>query len=301
MKRKWPIFLLTVAALLAGCADASAKVSNPNEALITTDDFKVTKEEVYELLRSQDGSETAMNMILKSIVDKEIETTDEITEEANAQLDAAKEQYGDSFADFLKYSGYADESDYLESYLLPQAKKSRLLEHYIEENWDDLILKYYPSQVQMMAFDTADAAGEALDRINAGEDFAEVASELSSGQESPFDGQLTVVSANDEGTLATNVTDFIKNNSAPTLSGLIQNDSATQWYIVSLVSKDALSFRNDAIAAIKESSTLETEMMAYYYKKYGFHTYDVTLRDYLEENYPTYLTQYPESDTSEEE
>ncbi len=277
--------------LLAGCADASATVKNGSSAIITVGGKKVTKEQVYELLRAQNDSSTALNIIKTYICDKEVETTDDITTTAQASLQKAKDNYGEDFDTYLSYYGYTDENDYYTNVCLTDAKYAELTDTYVNENWDALLDTYWPSQVQILETEDADAATSALTQLKAGADFATLAASISTKSDTLFDGTIQVVSSNDSDTLPTFVQDFIKETNQAELSGVIQNDSGDKFYIVNLISKDALSYKKDAVAEIETSTTLETEMMAYYYKKYNFHTYDKTLRDYLETNYPTYLNQ----------
>ena len=289
--KKYLIILVLALLALGGCKDATAKVSNANEALITFGNTKITKGEVYEVLNRQDGFSTVLSNVRFTILDKEVETTQEMENSAKEKLEADKETYGEDFESYIKYNGFLTEEDYLNKYLIPNEKTSALTDAYIDGNWENILVSYYPAQVEMIECDEKAKATDAVTRLNGGESMESIANDLSTKSNDLYDGKVHVVSAADSSTLNSYIMDFIKNSNEPGTSQILENSAGDKFYLVRVVSKDALAFKQSAVESIKKASTLNNEMMAYYYKKYGFRTYDVSLRDYLRSYYPTYLNQ----------
>ncbi|MDD6467998.1 MAG: hypothetical protein PUF50_07430 [Erysipelotrichaceae bacterium] len=277
--------------LLVGCSDASAMVKDKNQSVITIGGKKITKGQMYEILREQDQSETALRLLTNYIVNKEIETTAEVEAEAKIALDASIEKLGNSLDSFLAYYDYENVDEYYEKEILPETKKEFLKDVYIEENWDAVIAYYYPTKVRIIETKTTEEANTALQEIKDGKDFEAVAKQYSTQSNKLYDGTEQLVSRNDSQTLTNLVTQFIRDAETPTLSAIIHNDAADKFYIVQITNCNPAQFKEEAMAEVASASDLETEMIAYYCKKYNFKVYDITLYNYLKENYPTYLNQ----------
>ena len=77
-KSKRNILLSTCAALLlAGCVDASAKLPNSQEVLMTIGKNNVTKGTIYSQMLNSNGSNIAYNEAKKVIAGLEVEVTDD--------------------------------------------------------------------------------------------------------------------------------------------------------------------------------------------------------------------------------
>ena len=277
--------------LLVGCSDASASVSNGNSAIVTVGGKKVTKQQLYEVLRDQDNGDTVLTLLTNYIVNKEVTLTSEMEAAAQAELQSTLDQLGENLQDFLDYYGYASTDVYYEKEVLPSVMYEYLPDAYIEENWDSVMEYYYPTMVRILETETAEEANNAKKEIQAGATFKEVADKYSTKSETLYDGNEYTVSRADSETLATNVVTVIREATGPTLSAVINNDAADRFYIVQITECNPNQYKDEAIAIVKESADLETEMMAYYCKKYDFKIYDIDLYNIFEEYYPTYLQQ----------
>ena len=272
-----------------GCSNASAKVSNGSESIVSVGGKKVTKQQVYEILRDQDSGETVLNIIINAITSKEVTLTSEIEAEAKVELAAAKKEMAEDYDYFLEYYGYDSDEVYYEKEILPATLYNYLPDSYIEENWDKVMEYYYPTTARIIETASADAANAAKAEIQDGKSFATVAKKYTTKSKDLYDGSEQVYSRNDSDTLPTFVNEFIRTATGPTLSGVISNDAADKFYIVQITGKNPEQYTEKAIAAVKESEDLENDMMAYYCKKYNLRIYDVDLYEIFKEYYPTYL------------
>ena len=272
-----------------GCSDASAKISNGNETIVSVGGKKVVKEQLYEVLKHQDSGETVLRLINNFIVSQEVELTSEIEAEAKAELAKAETDMGEDFQMMLEYYGYESKDAYYEKEVLPATMLDHLADAYIEENWDAVVEYYYPTQARILETDAADKATAAIEMIKNGATFEDAVKKYASNTKDIFDGAEHVVSREDSSTLPTTVTEFLRGSTGPTLSGVMTNDSQSKFYVVQITGKNPNQYSEQAIEVIKESTSLEADMMAYYCKKYDLRIYDIDLYEVFEENYPTYL------------
>ena len=141
-----------------GCSDASAKISNGNETIVSVGGKKVVKEQLYEVLKHQDSGQTVLRLINNFIVSQEVELTSEIEAEAKADLAKSETDMGEDFQMMLDYYGYESKDAYYEKEVLPAAMLDHLADAYIEENWDAVVEYYYPTQARILETDAADKA-----------------------------------------------------------------------------------------------------------------------------------------------
>jgi len=280
--------LLICLLVLVGCSDASAMVSNPNTAVVTIDGGKVTRKDMFIAMKDQDQDfKVAINFLVSYIANSQVETTDEITDNATKSLEEYQEQYADDFEGFLQAVGFATEEELLAE-LITYEKMNHLISQYIDENWDAIIENYFPRKVRIIETTDTNVASTALERIKAGEEFITVATELSDKSKDYFNGEEHIVTKLDA--LDESIVTFLRENNTPILSNIL-NVGAEKFYIVQIIAGNPEQFREEAKEAIMKSSSIETEMIAYYCKKLNFKVYDVTLYNFLKTNYPTYLNQ----------
>lgn len=272
-----------------GCSDASAAVTNGNDTIVSVGGKKVTKEQIYEILRDQDAGETVLTLINNYIASKEVTLTSEIEAEAKAELATAIDDMGDSLDAFLDYYGYESTDAYYEKEVLPATLYSHLPEVYIQENWDAVVEYYFPTMARMLETTTSEAANAARAELMDGKSFDEVAKKYSTNSNAIYNGTEQLYSRNDSSTLSSYVVDFLRNAEGPTLSAVLSNDAADKFYIVQITEKNPNQYSEAAIADIKESTELDADMMAYYCKKYDLRIYDINLYNIFQDYYPTYL------------
>ena len=286
------LILFACVLLLVGCSDASANVSNANSAIVTVGGKKITKGKLYELLKGQDQEfEVAMDFLISYIVNKEIETTPELEATAKENFESSKASMGEGFEDFLEVNGYKNEEDFYEREFLIPTKLNELSTHYIDENWDAVMENYYPTKLKIIETLTVEEATTALSDIKAGKTFEEVADEYSTKSADIYDGKEYILSRLDT-SLPAQIVKFVRDNNTPTLSGILTSDNnADAFYIVQIINCNPKQFRDEAVDLIKTSGALDSEIISFYCKKLKFKVYDVSLYEFLEVNYPSYLNQ----------
>ena len=151
MKR---LLTLSLSALLlvsaTGCEDARAKLQSSNDVVFTVGNQSFTKGQIYSILSSTNGANVAIDEAIKTICNVEIETTDEMKQNAQSILDNYKTMYGDSFLSSLKSSGMSEE-DYVENMIFSE-KETQLIEKYINENYSRIADTYMPVQATVLTF-----------------------------------------------------------------------------------------------------------------------------------------------------
>ena len=86
------IIALSLCTVLAGCKDATATVSNPNELIVQIGKDKVTKKDLYDRMVKDDAANTIISKAMEIIANAEIEDSEEITKKAQELFDSYKAQ-----------------------------------------------------------------------------------------------------------------------------------------------------------------------------------------------------------------
>ena len=277
---------------LAGCSDASAKLKDSSSGLIKVGNKTITKGQIYSTMVSMSGASTAINNATNKIAAAEVEVTDEIKQQAESSLNTYKSMYGDSFASYLESTGMT-EDEYVNEYLIPSLLAADLSTKYIEEKWDDLITMYKPVKATVLTFSSQEDRDAALQELNDGSSNAETAAK---NHNSTSDGSSKVYT-NQDTTLDTMVRAVL--SSMKSSDGWVDtqsSDSAT-YYLLHVDEDDTENYREELKTAFSNISNVKTDATTYYFKKYGFHIYDITLYDAVKASYPDNLVQDMPADT----
>lgn len=198
-KKKLAVLLSTalLATAITGCTAAQATATATNETAIATyTQGQLSSSALNDRLLSTVGMQTMLDMVDKEILDAIEPATEEMTALADDNIANIKSYYKEDFEDNLNMNGYADENDFKNSVLL-NLQRSAYTTKYIAENvlTEDELKAYYDNfEASVEAShiliqpesDTEEAqlaaekeAKDLIVRINAGEDFAELAKEFS--------------------------------------------------------------------------------------------------------------------------
>lgn len=175
--------IVILAISVVGCSE-EVVVARVNEE-------KITKDEFYDQLVTQNGEQVLNALIAEKIMELEVEKLNiEVTdEEMDTKLVEMQDYYGgeEEFDTFLTYVGYSldDIKDNIETNL----KLEKLLEPYIEiteeekKEYFEINKTLFDQQEQVKAshilVDTKEEADEVKVKLNDGADFAEIAKEYS--------------------------------------------------------------------------------------------------------------------------
>lgn len=190
------VVVVALAAVVGGCSGGKG------ETVASVDGNKITSDELYDVMAAQYGGTIVDTMITNKVIELEAEKqgvkiTDEAIEE---ELNEFIESYGgeDSFNSALEYSGITleDFKNDIEIYLMtvelmsPEIKVTEEeMEKYFEENKDDFAQSEEVRASHILVEDK-ETAQEVLKKINAGEDFAELAAEYSTDTSAKEGGDL---------------------------------------------------------------------------------------------------------------
>ena len=132
----------------------SAKVSKPNSAYVTIGNYKVTKQEMYEALKSGSGLTTLQEIVDKELVLKNVEYTEDEYEAAKDYiLYGSDDNYKDLSEDEESEKREKTKNDYLTSLRLMGYMSDEEMEAYL-----DLQVKRYLYALKVYLADQKDAA-----------------------------------------------------------------------------------------------------------------------------------------------
>jgi foldase protein PrsA len=277
-----------MAVSLAACDDATAKLKGAREPVVTVGKTKITKGDLYESMFAAVGEQTAINGALKVIEDAEVETTDDMLEEAQNTLDYYKTIYGDSFSSYLEQAGMT-EDDFINDVLLVSQKETALYQKYVEDNYDDVVEEYNPLMATVLTFSTSDEADAALSALKDGSStVAEIVEEysLSSSGES----ELITLDTTSYDTIALS---YLRSASVDDGWTKVPGSSTDTWYVLRVDETDPEAFKDTFVSWATQQTAVQSEAKVFYYKKYGFHVYDINLYNAIDEQDSSLLVQKP--------
>ncbi len=206
-KKKMVVLLSTalLATAVTGCTATTTTSTSDDVAVASFTQGSVNQSALNEQLLMKSGMQVMLDMVDKGILDEVVPVTDEMTATVDSNLENIKGYYKDDFESSLKINGFKDEADFKASLLLNEQRSQYTLSYISSELiTEEAIQAYYDnyspnveaSHILIKPEDESDAAlalakAKAIaliDRINAGEDFAELAKEFSADPGSGANG-----------------------------------------------------------------------------------------------------------------
>ena len=296
MKKNKIVLVLGAALMLGGCGNATANISHGSDVIGTIGNTSITDGDIYSSLKSTSGYSYALTMIREQIFAREIEVTDEMRQQAQDEYDQYAEQYeaqdtGMTAEEYVIYLGYESVDDYINKVYLPNYEQQALNAKYMDDDNANFLEEYEPVKAQIIQTSDQDTASQALEALNNGDDFADVAEEYNDS--TTYDGSEQIVTT--QSGLPTAVMTKLNDAEDGTLVNEVIADTTNgYYYVVRLVSKDYETIKDDIVEALQDNTTLTNYAMVYYLKKYNFTVYDVDIFNALRDSNPEYLVQRPE-------
>ncbi len=273
-------------AVLAGCSDASAKLANGSEIVMTIGSQSFTKNDIYQMLVAYAAGETVYSKAQSYIATQEVEATDEMKDSAKNTLELYSMMYGDQFTEYLKSNGMT-EDDYINDIALPSLQAEQLPSVYINEHFDELVSTYEPIQVIVLSFSSEEDASKAISALKDGSVTAE---EAAASNNSASSGNPEVL-VNSSMTYDSAVLTVLRSGSVDDGWVEVPSTDGSLFYVVKVVSKDPSEFKEDAVTSLSGISAVSSAATDYFFRKYNFHVYDIDVYNQLKDSHPEILVQ----------
>lgn len=174
--------------LTVGVFGLAACSSDKSEVVVKTNVGDISKEEFYEELRERQGEQVLQEMVTIKVLEDKYTVDDKDVDE---EVDTAKEQLGEQFDMWLVQQGYGDEDSFRElirvNLLFDEAVYGdvEISDEEIQEFYDRMKQEV---EAEHILVEDEELANEIKDKLDNGEDFAELAKEYSTDPGSAEEG-----------------------------------------------------------------------------------------------------------------
>lgn len=180
---------LAIGAMLAlGVFGLTACNSADPEVVADTDSGQVTKEEFYEELKARSGDEVLRDLITEKVLEDKYDVSDQ---DVKKEIERIKEQLGEQFEMWLMQESIKDEAA-LEKIIRISLLQEAAITEDIDISEDEIKEKYEQEITEVEArhilVEDEELANEIKEKLDKGEDFAELAKEHSTDEGSAKEG-----------------------------------------------------------------------------------------------------------------
>jgi len=195
MKKKMAYLLLVSILVFSMTGCKSAKLENGQDLVVQLDGYNVTADDLYKEYKNTAGVETLVNMINSDLLNRKYKTTEDMTSEAESQVEYLENYLGDEFDAGIKYYYGVSNKEELKEHLITQSKTSELTNDYItseinddelEEYYEDtfvaakhILIKVDDTEDEQKLEDALNKAKEVIEKLKDGESWDELVNEYS--------------------------------------------------------------------------------------------------------------------------
>ncbi|NLC34276.1 MAG: hypothetical protein GX760_03315 [Erysipelothrix sp.] len=297
MKKYTKLIALFLIALitLTGCStQATSFVSGGDDVIATIKDESLTKENIYNFIKVKYGTSLIASNLMDMQLDKLVDFTDEDMKEAQALLETAKENFDGQFETLILASGYANEEEYLNGYIIKNLKVEKMLTQYFNENIASITKTLSTRKLKSLVAETkadAEAALEALkavDNLDAAA-FVTVAEQYGTAEdEKKVVGESVYEHVYDGRTTQTYLNDRLSSAKAGLLNEVIMDGNT--YKVLFFEENDLENEADKILASINVGDLLKSQliqsMYSYNSNVGNFEIYDVQMNDLFHENNP---------------
>lgn len=281
------ILIVTAASLLilAGCKDASVKVTNEKEVVFKVGTKEVTKGELSQALNTYKYTST-VEIVRNHIYDQFVPVNEEVNKKVEEELTKLKERVSSatiSWEDNLKNSG-TTEAEYKEKVLLPTVRADFLAKKYVEETFVARVEQYRPIKMQVIETKSQDDANKAIEAIKSGKTFAEANSEFGSGVATKSLTGEVFVAYTGSGLIEEALYQTALTLNANQVESL-KSSSSENVFVYQVVANDANSFKDEAITALLAASTIVADSFNHFLVAQKISIYDIDVYNNFEQTF----------------